>query len=102
MVGVPSYTHTFSIFSTDVAEIKTGPGSTRLVYTGRVGFVVQFVYYETIRRKLNRRLICESRCDERLKAKLPSRENKKMFPQQDTRKEGFANYVFLFMSLVIF
>ena len=29
-----------------------------------------FYYYETIKRKLNRRLICECRCDERLKAKL--------------------------------
>jgi hypothetical protein len=28
-----------------------------------------FVYYETIKRELNRRLIHECRCDERLKAK---------------------------------
>ncbi len=30
---------------------------------------VKFVYYETIKRELNERLIYESRCDERLKGK---------------------------------
>ena len=35
-----------------------------------IGDVTVFVYYETIKRELNRRLIYECRCDERLKAKV--------------------------------
>jgi hypothetical protein len=31
--------------------------------------MINFVYYETIKRELNGRLICECRCDERLKPK---------------------------------
>ncbi len=33
------------------------------------------VYYESINRKLNRRLICECRCDERLKATVNGTKN---------------------------
>jgi hypothetical protein len=32
--------------------------------------VYVFVYYETIKKELNKRLICECRCDERLKDKV--------------------------------
>ena len=34
------------------------------------GVCVCFVYYESINRKLNKRLICECRCDERLKTRV--------------------------------
>ena len=35
----------------------------------RMDFPILFVYYETIKREVNKRLIYECRCDERLKAK---------------------------------
>jgi hypothetical protein len=45
--------------------------STRLGYSGYIGNEAEnfFVYYESIKRELKRRLIYEYRCDERLKTK---------------------------------
>jgi hypothetical protein len=46
-----------------VVEISRGGGKRYRCYEGDV------VYYETINRELNKRLIYECRCDERLKEK---------------------------------
>jgi hypothetical protein len=55
-----------SVFLPRETRLKTKPEiSTHLAYT----WLLLFVYYETIKGELNRRLIYECRCDERLKTK---------------------------------